>query len=329
MTTEQLYTTDLYATDLAAFTLVADKSLNEMMEESNIKRRKDGNPKWTRSNKKKGVSSLVYPIKDEKKFAAFNAYFREQIDKSYTEYQRYVAARNNLLVAIGNNTAYRISDIVRLTWGDLLGYKVRKQEKKTKKFRTVFFNDLVIKAMDIFFEVVADTKYDVKIDGKVPLDDYVFCTCKSGSGHMTEANALDFVKKAARAVGIEDNVGTHTLRKNFVYWTLRDHPDDQNVLYTLMRLLNHSSPAMTFLYATITEEETHVLFKDISKTYRNVIKGAFDGLRENVVSMSYDRVMELVKYAYETGKEGTDEDNNNLDKDNLETLEQLLKGLIV
>ena len=302
---------------------------NAEESETKIKRRKDGSPKWTRSNKQKGVSSLVYPIKNKEQFAAFNAYFRDQIDKSYTEYQRYVAARNNLLVAVGNNTAYRISDIVQLKWGDLLGNKVRKQEKKTKKFRTVFFNDLVVEAVDIFFEAVAGTKYDVKIDGKVPMDDYVFCTCKSGLGHMTEANALDFVKKGAMAVGVEDNVGTHTLRKNFVYWTLVDHPDDQNVLYTLMRLLNHSSPAMTFLYATITEEETHVLFKDISKTYRNIIKGAFDGLKENVVNMSYDRVMELIKYAYETGKEDSDDENDNLDTDNLEALESLLKGLIV
>ena len=92
----------------------------------------------------------MYPIKDRKQFAAFNAYFRDQIDKSYTEYKRYVAARNNLLVAVGNNTAYRISDIVRLKWGDLLDDKTRKQEKKTKKFRTVYFNDLVTEAVDIF-----------------------------------------------------------------------------------------------------------------------------------------------------------------------------------
>lgn len=248
---------------------------NAEESETKIKRRKDGSPKWTRSNKQKGVSSLVYPIKNKEKFAAFNAYFRDQIDKSYTEYKRYVAARNNLLVAVGNNTAYRISDIVRLKWGDLLGDKTRKQEKKTKKFRTVYFNDLVTKAVDIFFEAVAGTKYDVKVDGEVPMDDYVFGTCKSGSGHMTEANALDFVKKGAKAVGIEENIGTHTLRKNFVYWTLVDHKDDQNVLYTLMRLLNHSSPAMTFLYATITEEETHVLFNDIAQTYKKIISGAF------------------------------------------------------
>lgn len=304
------------------------QNVNAEESESDIKRRKDGNPKWTRSNKQKGVSSLVYPIKDAEKFAAFNAYFRNQIDESCTEYKRYVAARNNLLVAVGNNTAYRISDIVRLKWGDLLGDKVRKQEKKTKKFRTVFFNDLVTEAVDIFFEAVAGTKYDVKIDGEVPMDDYVFCTCKSGSGHMTEANALDFVKKGAKTVDIEDNVGTHTLRKNFVYWTLVEHRDDQNVLYTLMRLLNHSSPAMTFLYATITEEETHVLFKDISQTYKNIIKGAFDGLRENLVTVSHNRISELIEKAYKAGQKNADQDSS-VYEDDIEELNELLKGLIV
>ena len=301
---------------------------NAEESETKIKRRKDGNPKWTRSNKQKGVSSLVYPIKNRKQFAAFNAYFRDQIDKSYTEYKRYVAARNNLLVAVGNNTAYRISDIVRLKWGDLLDDKTRKQEKKTKKFRTVYFNDLVTEAVDIFFEAVAGTKYDVKIDGEVSMDDYVFGTCKSGSGHMTEANALDFVKKGAKAVGIEDNIGTHTLRKNFVYWTLVDHKDDQNVLYTLMRLLNHSSPAMTFLYATITEEETHVLFDDIAQTYKDIISGAFNGLRENVINVSYDRVMEIIKCAYDAGKDDADKDDG-VHEDNMQALKELLEGVIV
>ena len=37
---------------------------NAEVSETKIKRRKDGNPKWTRSNKQKGVSSLVYPIKN-------------------------------------------------------------------------------------------------------------------------------------------------------------------------------------------------------------------------------------------------------------------------
>ena len=32
---------------------------NAEESETKIKRRKDGNPKWTRSNKQKGVSSLV------------------------------------------------------------------------------------------------------------------------------------------------------------------------------------------------------------------------------------------------------------------------------
>ena len=39
---------------------------NAEESETKIKRRKDGTPKWTRSNKQKGVSSLVYPIRGNK-----------------------------------------------------------------------------------------------------------------------------------------------------------------------------------------------------------------------------------------------------------------------
>ena len=293
------------------------------------KMRKDGNPKWTRSNKQSGVSSLVYPIKDPEKFKAFNEYFLSQIDKSYTDYKRYVAARNYLLICVGNNTAYRISDIVRLKWCDLLENKIRKQEKKTRKFRTVFFNDIVKDAVDIFFETIAGTKYDVKVDGEIPMDDYIFCTCKSGSeGHMTEANALDFIKKGAKSVGIEENIGTHTLRKNFVYWTLITHKRDQNVLYELMRLMNHSNPAMTFLYATITEEETHRLFCDISETYQDIIKGIYDGKNKNLVTASKDYIMDIIKCAYDLGKDDAGKQDYNIHMDNLQTLEEMLEEII-
>lgn len=314
------------------FEVVTNKnkaSGNIEINDTKPKMRKDGNPKWTRSNKQSGVSSLVYPIKDPEKFKAFNEYFLSQIDKSYTDYKRYVAARNYLLICVGNNTAYRISDIVRLKWCDLLENKIRKQEKKTRKFRTVFFNDIVKDAVDIFFETIAGTKYDVKVDGEIPMDDYIFCTCKSGSeGHMTEANALDFIKKGAKSVGIEENIGTHTLRKNFVYWTLITHKSDQNVLYELMRLMNHSNPAMTFLYATITEEETHRLFCDISETYQDIIKGIYDGKNKNLVTASKDYIMDIIKCAYDLGKDDAEKQDYNIHMDNLQTLEEMLEEII-
>lgn len=314
------------------FEVVTNKnkaSGNIEINDTKPKMRKDGNPKWTRSNKQSGVSSLVYPIKDPEKFKAFNEYFLSQIDKSYTDYKRYVAARNYLLICVGNNTAYRISDIVRLKWCDLLENKIRKQEKKTRKFRTVFFNNIVKDAVDIFFETIAGTKYDVKVDGEIPMDDYIFCTCKSGSeGHMTEANALDFIKKGAKSVGIEENIGTHTLRKNFVYWTLITHKSDQNVLYELMRLMNHSNPAMTFLYATITEEETHRLFCDISETYQDIIKGIYDGKNKNLVTASKDYIMDIIKCAYDLGKDDAEKQDYNIHMDNLQTLEEMLEEII-
>lgn len=317
------------ATQLEIVTNKNKASGNIEINDTKPKMRKDGNPKWTRSNKQSGVSSLVYPIKDPEKFKAFNEYFLSQIDKSYTDYKRYVAARNYLLICVGNNTAYRISDIVRLKWCDLLENKIRKQEKKTRKFRTVFFNDIVKDAVDIFFETIAGTKYDVKVDGEIPMDDYIFCTCKSGSeGHMTEANALDFIKKGAKSVGIEENIGTHTLRKNFVYWTLITHKSDQNVLYELMRLMNHSNPAMTFLYATITEEETHRLFCDISETYQDIIKGIYDGKNKNLVTASKDYIMDIIKCAYDLGKDDAGKQDYNIHMDNLQTLEEMLEEII-
>ena len=58
------------------------------------------------------------------------------------------------------------------------------------------------------------------------------------------------------------------------------------------------------------------------------ILSAFNGLRENVINVSYDRVMEIIKCAYDTGKDDADKDNG-VHEDNMQALKELLEGVIV
>lgn len=59
------------------------------------------------------------------------------------------------------------------------------------------------------------------------------------------------INGAARAVGICERIGTHTLRKTFAYHAYKQGTD----ITRIQKLLNHSAPSVTLAYIGITREE--------------------------------------------------------------------------
>lgn len=299
------------------FKIVVDNT-----EKKKKKYKKDGTVKKSGGDKKSGNASTVYPIKNPEEFKQFYEYWQHKINEVYTPYKKFTCARNHLLITIGCNSAYRISDIVTLKWKDILvDGSIRRKEKKTRKYRTVFMNDMVDKAVEFYLEVTGKTIDDLD------MEEYVFTTCKSD--HMTPENALSFIKDMAKDIGIKENVGTHTLRKNFVYWTLVTHKDDVNILYRVMELMNHSSPRMTFAYATITQDESKQLFMDVGETYKNILNGVFSSMHQNIVRISKDGIIELITYAYETALKDADNKDKSIHLDNLSVLQDMLNEYIL
>lgn len=77
--------------------------------------------------------STTYPNKDRKKLETFRDYYRE----------RQPSPRNYTMIVMGLNTAFRISDLLRLKWQDMchpdgsLCAHIHIEEQKTGKTRTV------------------------------------------------------------------------------------------------------------------------------------------------------------------------------------------------
>lgn len=171
---------------------------------------------------------------------------------NYTETQkkafRLIVSGENpifgLFVLCGISYALRVSDLRKLTWGDIRSDVIRIKEQKTGKTRVIQNSTTVKLALKYFDE------------GKYPSNWYVFMSQKGGVFSSQHLNRL--MKRYFGAPGVQ--VSTHSLRKTFA----RDIFDRKgnDALPYLQIVLNHSSPSTTMCYLGIRHEELTELFTE-------------------------------------------------------------------
>lgn len=84
----------------------------------------------------------------------------------------------------------------------------------------------------------------------------------SRKGHkpITRQQAYRILNDAARAIGIKEQIGTHSLRKTFGYHAFQAGVD----ITRIQTLLNHSSPSVTLAYIGITREELDAVYLNLN-----------------------------------------------------------------
>ncbi len=155
--------------------------------------------------------------------------------------------RDYLLFVMGINTGLRISDLLQLTMGDVLDKKNKPvqllviKEQKTGKERKIRLNENVRKAIQ---ETIA-------LKDDVQLGEYLFKSQKGKNKPISRIQAWQVLNDAAKTVGIEGRIGTHTLRKTFGYHAYKQGID----ITLLMQLFNHAAPSVTLRYIGITQDD--------------------------------------------------------------------------
>lgn len=155
--------------------------------------------------------------------------------------------RNYLLFTFGINVGLRISDILKFTIGDVATSKgkvkdfVEIYEQKTNKHKRFVFSDVVKKAIKNYLDSL-DT-YDPK--------DYLFKSREGKNKALSRFMAYRILDNAAQQAGINDSIGTHTMRKTFGYHAYKRGTD----ITLLMDIFNHSSPQVTLRYIGITQDQ--------------------------------------------------------------------------
>lgn len=185
----------------------------------------------------------VEPIRDKKKIEDLKIYLKGKNIRDHT------------LFVVGVNVALRISDLLILKWSDVLDKKKKFKtinifESKTKKKRNIKINKASQKALRELLESL-DT-YD--------MEDYIFKSREGENNHISRIQALHILKTSAKAVGIKENVGTHTLRKTWGYhaWKKGFSPA------LIMETLNHSNLNMTKRYLGINQDDINDLYDNLN-----------------------------------------------------------------
>ena len=145
--------------------------------------------------------------------------------------------RELLLFVIGTNCGLRISDILNLNVGDVRNKThIQITEKKTGKTKRFPLNDKLKTLIADFVKGKRD---------KEPL-------FKSLWGRRyNRITAYYMIREACKNVGLEEKIGTHSMRKTFGYHHYQQFKD----VVLLQKIFNHSSPQITLRYIGIEQDE--------------------------------------------------------------------------
>ena len=260
------------------------------------KLKKDGTPKNIKCNKKKGRKSEVYPfeIQDVKKMIT---YFKE--NEMWVQY---------LIFIFGINLARRVGDTLALTWEHIYNPDTGKMrtdlleivEDKTDKLANPHINSACRKAIELFLAKTginpAENNYK----------NYVFMQVSGNfKGNVITADGYrKTLKKAARAVGIEYNIGTHSTRKTFGMISRMLHPGDYDSMELLQTIYNHADTKTTKHYIGLTKQKIDAYYDDLGNFFDDYVTG--DKTYENIsdrpiVSLDMNDLRDIISMAYKAG----------------------------
>lgn len=167
--------------------------------------------------------NIVEPIKKNEDIEKLKKYF-------------FSNKRNLLLFSLGINSGLRISDVLGLDVKDVKDKEfIEIREQKTNKYKKFPINPNLQKDIQ---EFVKDKN----------LDEPLFLTQKNK--RLDRVRAYKILNRAAKNVGLQIHIGTHSLRKTFGY----HHYQKFKNLPLLQKILNHASSSTTLRYIGLEQD---------------------------------------------------------------------------
>lgn len=199
-------------------------------------------PNTPEGYKRTNIPKGVYPIRKYEKILAMANWLYLNKDPKYV-----------LAFVIGCNVGLRANELLKLRYsqvfdenGDIRFIEdledtsdvIKIYQGKTDKDRPIFLNRACKDALEWLFP---DKEQRLK------KDNYLF---PSREGECIEVDTFRKVlKEAAKACGVKENIGTHTLRKTFGYHLFHTQSSEVRTDVTLIQsMYGHSAPRITMRY---------------------------------------------------------------------------------
>lgn len=164
--------------------------------------------------------------------------------------------RNYTIFQVGKATLLRVSDVLRLKQSDVYDdYGAIKQhafikDKKTGKRNTLYLKPVM---MDLMMY-----QQWLRRNGYEGTTEWLFPSTTRPQKHIDERQFYNIMAKVGELLGI-NYLGTHTMRKTGAY---RVYVQSNYNIGLVMKLLNHSSEAMTLAYLGLDQvSREHMLDK--------------------------------------------------------------------
>lgn len=162
-------------------------------------------------------------------------------DTELSSSQKFIYDRDWLMIKLGLNTAFRISDLLKLSVNDNLKKGIMYiREDKTNKEQYWELNQKLHR--DVLEYIQRNNLYD---------DEFLFKSRIGINKPISTTNAWMRIKKYSDELGIKYLVGCHSLRKCFA----RTFYEETKDLITLQKMLNHASPQITLIYICWDDED--------------------------------------------------------------------------
>lgn len=214
-------------------------------------KKSDKTSRYTSKNIKKATAAE--PIRDPEVLKQIEEYI---LSNAKTEWY---GRRNLMAFILGTSTGLRASDVLNLRIGDVINedgsfkHHIIIREQKTNKR-----NDPKLSARAA--EAIRDYLFVTK--KKLTFDDYLIQSERGGK--LDKSQLYRIVHAPQEALGLEEHLSTHTMRKTFGYHTIRSNPNDVLTLADVQEMFNHSSSRTTLRYCGLDRERQDRYYDAIS-----------------------------------------------------------------
>lgn len=197
------------------------------------------------------MKQLVLPIKDTQMLNQVLTTLRD--DFKYGQ-------RNYTIFQVGKATLLRVSDVISLLKTDVFEENgdIRRNayivDKKTKKQNTLYLRPVesdLLKYQNWLMRYQMDNPKMKVYDSK-----WLFPSFANPDNHISGHTYYEVMQKVGDLLGL-NYLGTHTMRKTGAY---RVYEQSNHNIGLVMKLLNHSSEAVTLNYLGLDQESReHIL----------------------------------------------------------------------